>query len=426
MAQFHGIEQPLFAAPALDNNFLGQVGAQDFVPAHHDFAALLQHGQHPAVEVGLQLVLVHGFAVGLYHAPLPHKGRNARAAPPLPSVVFVAADVEVRVGKQRRHLGEQRIEQRIRGFPGGVNGNVGGAEAAVHPINGVVGGQPRVGRNPAGGVAGHVKLGQHPDAARRRVSNDVPHLLLGVIAVGAAHLVQARQHLAFHPEALVVGEVPVQHVQLHRRHAIDVSFDDSHRQEVPRGVHQQPAPGKPRLVPNVHFGQVALPLFRDGQLLQRGQGPQHPQAGGRVDAHAHGRHAQAVALLVKLFGLAHPTVADLQHRTGGRLGRRGPVQAAQQAGGRRAHGRVQRTFEPKFERSFQAQAALAPAHLGGHRHEGVGRLGQGRKRGKNRQYQPQQPCTAPCQSPHISPLALNSRYLLMVFTVKSFGAVSSE
>ena len=111
MAELGGLVQSLFAPPALDNGLLGQVGTENFVPTHHRFAVLLKHGQHAAVEIGLQLMLVHGLVIRLHHSMLARVGRDARVAPPLPPVVLIATHVEIWVRKQRGHFRKQRIEE---------------------------------------------------------------------------------------------------------------------------------------------------------------------------------------------------------------------------------------------------------------------------------------------------------------------------
>ena len=106
-----GFGQPFFAAPALNDDRRGQVRPQDFVPADHRFAVLLEQGQHPAVEIGLQLMLVHGLVIRLHHSMLARVGRDAWVAPPLPPVVLIATHVEIWVWKQRGHFRKQRIEE---------------------------------------------------------------------------------------------------------------------------------------------------------------------------------------------------------------------------------------------------------------------------------------------------------------------------
>ena len=271
VAGLGGIVEALAPPPALNHGVLGQAGTQDFVPAHHLLAVFRDHGQHPAVEVGLQRVLVERLAIRLQHIIGLGKRHDARTAPPLPSVVLIAPDVEVGVGKQGRHLLKKRVEQGVGAFLGGVEGHVGGAPALVHHVGRVAGGQLGVSGLPGNGVAGHVEFRHHPNAPGGGVAQHLTHLGLGVVL--PAHLVQAGQGLGFHPKPLIVGQVPVQHVELHGSHAIEVALDDGHGHKVPGRVNQQPPPRKARLVLNIDFGQHEVAPFRLRELFQRGQGP---------------------------------------------------------------------------------------------------------------------------------------------------------
>src|SRR5690606_19568282 len=116
-------------------------------------------------------------------------------------------------------------------------------------------------------VAGHVELGHHHDVAFAGVGDDVADLVLGVpaavraglagIGVGAglagrdpaaADLHQLRVLRDLDPPALVVGQVPVQYVELVPGHRVDQLLDLVDRLEVPCRVEHQPAPGKARRV----------------------------------------------------------------------------------------------------------------------------------------------------------------------------------
>ena len=63
-------------------------------------------------------------------------------------------------------------------------------------------------------------------------------------------------------EALVIAQVPVEDVQLHRRHAVQRALDLAHRLEVAAHVDHQPAPAEARRVLNAHRGN------RRGIVLQ--------------------------------------------------------------------------------------------------------------------------------------------------------------
>ena len=232
-----------------------------------------------------------------YEAFGPHEGHNARVVPPLPPVVFVAAQVEIRVREQPAHFGEHRVEHGVGALAGGVEGDVEHPPAHGHGPDGVVAGQARVGRQQRPGVAGQVELRHHPNAQLPGVAHHFFYIFLGVVARGPAHGVQARKPPALHPPALVVAQVPVQHVELHGGHAVEVALHGRHRLEVPGGIEQQPAPGKARRIGNVAI--LRLPAVRRGpqHLPKRGQPPLNAQRRRSREARARRRDAQPVTLI---------------------------------------------------------------------------------------------------------------------------------
>ena len=56
--------------------------------------------------------------------------------------------------------------------------------------------------------------------------------------------------LALDAEPLAIVEVPSQHVQLDRRHAIDIALEDIDGNEVPANVDQRALPHEARLIVN--------------------------------------------------------------------------------------------------------------------------------------------------------------------------------
>src|SRR5262249_11902683 len=60
-------------------------------------------------------------------------------------------------------------------------------------------------------------------------------------AVGTQFL-KLGEFLALHPEALVVRQMPMKHVHLHRFHTIEVALDDVERDEVAANINHQTAP----------------------------------------------------------------------------------------------------------------------------------------------------------------------------------------
>ena len=101
-------------------------------------------------------------------------------------------------------------------------------------------------------MAGHVEFGDDADAAVARVGDDLADLVLRVeIAVGA-HLLQLRKSLAFDAEALIVGEVPVEYVELHGGHGVEIALDHGHGHPVAGDIELKAAPGEARHVRDGH------------------------------------------------------------------------------------------------------------------------------------------------------------------------------
>src|SRR5690606_31629651 len=74
-----------------------------------------------------------------------------------------------------------------------------------------------------------------------------------------------------HAPALVVGQVPVQDVELVQGHRVDDLLDLVHAPEVARGVHHEAAPGKARRILDAHRRKPGAGRI-DGGQLQQGHG----------------------------------------------------------------------------------------------------------------------------------------------------------
>ncbi len=190
---------------------------------------------------------------------------------------LVAAEVDLRAGEERHHLGEHVLHER--------DGVIGRIEDVVEdaPLGGDLGGLARdaevgVGGNRGDRVARHLDLGHDLHEPRPRVLHDLPHVVLrveaavahAVVALGRrvvgrvaderlraprAHGGQPRVFLDLDPPALVVRQVPVERVQLVQREEVDVLLHELLRHEVPRHVEVRPAPPEARRVLDPHGGQ---------------------------------------------------------------------------------------------------------------------------------------------------------------------------
>ena len=114
-----------------------------------------------------------------------------------------------------------------------------------------------------GGVARHLDLRHHGDEALGGVGDDLADLVPAVeTAVARAPLVAESAlggQLGVFPDlqapGLVVGQVPVEAVQLVQRHAVEARLDERGRKIVAAAVEHEAAPGEARPVHDVQAGQ---------------------------------------------------------------------------------------------------------------------------------------------------------------------------
>jgi hypothetical protein len=115
-------------------------------------------------------------------------------------------------------------------------------------------------------VSRHVELGDDADPPVARVRDNLADLRLRVVQPVRSVALQPRVALALDPEPLVLGEMPVQHVQLHRGHPVERALDDRNGLEVPPGVHQEAAPDEPGRVFDAHRRDVEPRTVRRDEL----------------------------------------------------------------------------------------------------------------------------------------------------------------
>src|SRR5579864_6941844 len=111
------LSQRFLAAPGLDHDVLGYTRMQHFVPPNHLLAVLLNQRTNALIEVTLEV----GISL---HAVLRHVGTDARIRVPLLAVDLVAADVEVLVREERRHLSDKAVEELVNLLTRGIYGGV--------------------------------------------------------------------------------------------------------------------------------------------------------------------------------------------------------------------------------------------------------------------------------------------------------------
>ena len=111
-----------------------------------------------------------------------------------------------------------------------------------------------MGAKPTGHMAGHVEFRHHSDAAFTGFSHE-PAQLIRSVALLAGQLGVGG---ALKTEALVVGEVQMQHVQLVEGHAVQGAEQGLQGDETARRVQHQPAPREGRRIVDLRNGQMPV------------------------------------------------------------------------------------------------------------------------------------------------------------------------
>lgn len=217
--------------------------------------------------------------MGIRQPVLLHKRLNRRRRPPLAGVHLIAADVQIGIGEDRRQLADDRVDKLIHLVSGRIERRLMHTPLALHAIRPRRAHQVGIGHRDAGGVPRHVDLRHHANAARRGVSHHLPHLLTGVKQAVAGLLLQFGVMLGGKAPALIVGQVPVEYVELGRRHAVELAQNVRQRQEMARRIQQHATPREARHVADIHQRQEGVLPVGLQQLQQSFHAAQRAEAG---------------------------------------------------------------------------------------------------------------------------------------------------
>ena len=189
-----------------------------------------------------------------------------------------------------------------------------GVVTAVHGVGAV---HPQVlgGQQTHGAVLGHGQTHAHG-------------VLVVVVAPGA-FLRQQRVFLYFYAPALVVGQMPVETVQLVHGHQVDDLFHFGLGEEMAGAVEVETAPAEPRTVGNPYVLQLGL----GGHLTQRGDAVHHTGIVAAVYLYAAAVDGEPVAARGSLIAQREAYVAALALLGGGLLALQPGQTAAQVLGG---------------------------------------------------------------------------------------------
>ncbi|MNU93097.1 hypothetical protein D3C71_830290 [compost metagenome] len=250
------------AAPRHHGGFRWQTAFDDFVPADQLAVVRFQVFFQTLEHVRLQCFLV-------LQTQFADIGLHLRRILPLVLHCFVATDVDV-LAREHLHDFGQDVFQELQRFIARIeqvriHAPVGGRlrRAIHHTVF-------RIGGNGGLRMAGNIHFRHHGDVACGGVGDHVADLLLRIetavqmrraVRVDArfasgrtttADFGQLRVALDFHAPALVIGEMPMEGVELVRCHGVEQRLDLLDALEVAGRVEHEAAPGKARRVLDAH------------------------------------------------------------------------------------------------------------------------------------------------------------------------------
>ena len=202
---------------------------EDFVPAHHLPVMFFEDRFQLAVEIRLQCMAVRQFVV-------THEFLNGGVLFPLRVVHFIATDMQIGIGEDRRQFADHCLCKGIRRLFCRIQHRFQHAPVAFHFIRPRCAHQLGVGNGNCRSVARHVDFRDHANASVGGVAHDLAHLLRGVKLSVAGKLRELWIALRGKAPALIVSQMPVQHVQFCRRHPVNLPLDVVQRNKVARRI----------------------------------------------------------------------------------------------------------------------------------------------------------------------------------------------
>ena len=185
VAVLRHLPQRVLALPGLDQNAFRQVGMIDLVPADHLPVVLLKDRLQFTVEVRLQRVAVRQPVVA-------HEILDCGIRFPLAVVDLVTADMQIRIGEDRRQFADHRVGKSVSCVFCRIQHRLQHAPVAFHGVRSRRAHQLRVGHGNRRGVARHVDLRHHADTALGGVTHHFAHLFRRVEQPVAGKLRQLR------------------------------------------------------------------------------------------------------------------------------------------------------------------------------------------------------------------------------------------
>ena len=121
------LPQRVLALPGLDQDAFWQIRMSNFIPAHHLPVVFFEDIFQLAIEIGLQ-----GMAV--CQCVVAHKLLNGGVRFPLGVIHFVAADVQIRIGEDRRQFADHRVGKSVSCVFCGIQHRLQHAPVAFHGV----------------------------------------------------------------------------------------------------------------------------------------------------------------------------------------------------------------------------------------------------------------------------------------------------
>src|SRR6266849_897425 len=167
-------------------------------------------------------------------------------------------------------------------------------------------------------MARHLKLRDNTDAAIMGVGHELANLSLCVIQPVGSCFLQLREALALDTETLVVVQVPVQDIHLHRCHSIEVALEHAQRNEVAADINEQATPGKPGPILNRHDGNSKSVCGGFHKLKEGLKTMEDTERIGRCELRTCLTDYQLIGFILTEFLHSRTTVSsmDQQSRTG--------------------------------------------------------------------------------------------------------------
>src|SRR6185312_16618032 len=170
---------------------------------------------------------------------------------------------------QRRHLADEAVDESVDALACWIEDTGVARPATTDRVRPRSAGVLRIADEPCARMSRHVELGHHSNATIARVCHDFADLCLRVVETVRAHALQFGITFALDANALIVGQMPVQNVELDGGHAVERALDLGYGLEVTAHVDEQSAPLEARRVGDADIGdevmlRVAVDELEDG------------------------------------------------------------------------------------------------------------------------------------------------------------------